>query len=137
MSLVAALAYLNRFADSGVSSRTLFQGRNNLVLKSHESISFFTLGVGLGCLVGEILVGFCCELWKTSGGVYGWFKPVTHGVFLRLPANCGLFFLRVPGRFLWRGVPWEPGSCPYCSRVASPLPDQRLGPFISSMQGLS
>lgn len=94
--------YLNRFADSGASSRTLFQGRNDqIALKSLEPISFSTLGVCLGCLVGEILVGFCCELWRSSGGVCGWLKPsVTHGVFLRVPANPGLFFLRILGRFL-------------------------------------
>lgn len=60
LSFVVALAYLNRFADSGASSRTLLQGRNDLDLKSHEPIRFFTLDVWLGCLVGEILVGFCC-----------------------------------------------------------------------------
>lgn len=39
LSLVAALAYLNMFAGSGASSRTLFQGRNYIVLKSHEVFS--------------------------------------------------------------------------------------------------
>lgn len=45
LSLVAALAYLNRFAGSGASSSTLFQGRNDLVLKSHEVFSLLVFGL--------------------------------------------------------------------------------------------
>lgn len=35
----------------------------------------------------------------SPGGVSGWLKPVTHGGSLQLPANLGLFFLRIQADF--------------------------------------
>lgn len=39
--VVAALSYLNSFADFEVSFRTLFQGIKNFIPKSHELVCYF------------------------------------------------------------------------------------------------